>query len=284
MIRHLLIASLLSALLFGCRSSGKEIDWVLEDTETIKYSERRGKQIQIKYSESNSGLIPVTDTSMVVETYRDTLLMESITYDIKNGKKIKWRHTINKFNQDGTTRMETDSVNGSLRRQSRVFYENGRVQRLEELTIDREYNDALQMVGADTTRSTYIYIYDQLGNCIKTMCVTKDELSSALTGTNRYDTSITYKHFNEQFLETKSITARHGDTTAIRKSDYDEHGREIRMFAWSDEFGLAMFEYRYDEHGNPDSVIYMFNEIAELTLTEYDSLDRPVTKKRFKRY
>ena len=90
-------------VIFSCSSEKKnELDnWEPISTERIEHATWRGQNIQVIYSTANAGLLSSVDTSLKVEIYHDSLLLEEIDYDIYSGDTTKWSHHINQFNSTG---------------------------------------------------------------------------------------------------------------------------------------------------------------------------------------
>ena len=140
----------------------------------------------------------------------------------------------------------------------------------------------MELIGADTTRSTILNVYNEMGKCFKLISISNDPLSSALAGTSKYDTSITHKRFSDQFLEIGSITVTRGDTTAYSRIERDTLGREVAIMEYSPKGGLFTLNYKYDARGNQISELATFDEDVTLTLTEFDTLNRPILRKSLK--
>jgi YD repeat-containing protein len=281
LIRNIPIACVISVFTWACTVPATERNWILEHSEIIEHHEQPGKKIQTVYSTMYSGPISWNDSSMIVQQYVDSLLIDEVEYQVENGRPIVRRHQLKEYNADGTVSMEIDSIDGSLRSRRLYFYEDGKLRRLERLIVLPDYDGEMQIVGMDTTRSTLIYLYDETGKPGRVIAIEKDELASALHGTVKYDTSVTYKQFDAGSRETLSFEVTDGDTTFTRRIDYDSLGRTIAELEVSVQSGLTAMKFEYDTRGNRVSERFITDELESLTTTEYDSLNRPIKRSSF---
>ena len=285
LIRNILIACVISVFLWACTMPATDRDWILEHTEIIEHHEQAGKKIQMIYatiySTMYSGAIGWYDTSMIVRRYADSLLIDEVEYGAKNGRSIIRRHQVKEYNADGTVSMEIDSIDGALLSREMYVYEDGKLRRQERLLIIPDYNGEMQTVGMDTSRTTLIYVYDETGKPGRVIAIEKDELTSALQGTIKCDTTVTYKQFDAGSRETLSFEVTDGDTTYTRRLDYDSLGRTIAELTVSDKSGVTVMKFQYDTRGNQVSELFITNEMESLTTTEFDSLHRPIKRSFF---
>lgn len=284
MFRYFILTIIIALPSCSLKNKGELPDWILENSELIEHTEISNQKIQIVYSTLNIGDLRILDTSIVVQTFRDTLLFEEINYNIKNGDSIKWSRHINEYNANGLVINEIDSVNGLLRFQSMNFYKNRKIQRSEIMTNFPNYNDSIEMINSDTMRSTFIsfYNYNTLGKCNMMMAVNKDELSFKLTGSTKYDTTLTFNQFDEQSNQIGSVTLINGDTTSMSRAEFDNFGRKTSFITADMEFGATTFRYEYDEQGNKTSELFISDDFKNLILTKYDRLNRPIIRKKYR--
>ena len=270
-------------IFFSCsvNEQNEQDNWELDSSETIQHIELENQKIQVIYSTLNTGVLSFIDTSLVVQTFEDTLLIEEINYNLVDGDTSKWAHHINRYNSSGQLKEEIDSVDGALRHHSMNFYEQTKLVRSEYLTIIPDYNDMMELVGTDTMKSELLSFYDELGRCSRVIALSKDELTSELTGTLKIDSTLIFNQFDDQNRKIASITLTNGDTTSISKTEYDQYGREIKIIDASLKFGGNSYQYEYDERGNVTSEL-MINEFSLLIRTEYDMQNRPVKRQTYR--
>lgn len=268
----------------SCTSKTQDVldEWSLERSEQIEHQKKGNLKYQTIYSAFNSGSISFTDTTVIVQKYKDSLLIEEVEYNIESGDSTKWRHHINGYNANGLIVNETDSVNGSLRHQNSNFYKENRIQRSEFISIMPDYNESMELTGTDTVSSIVHSYYDEAGRCIRVMALSKDRLSSKLTGIDKFDSTLTFNQFDEQSNKIGSITLVNGDTSSISKRQYDEFGRETSIGDASLQFGTSKLSYVYDEKGNRTSELLISDNFTELTVTQFDELNRPIIRKTYK--
>ena len=282
MTRIIQLVSLL--FLWSCNSTSSELfiqeDWLLDYTATIEYYEAGNQKTQVIYTNFDSGIPSATDTSIIIETYRDTLLLERAQYDVTKGDTLKWGHSLNKYNADGKLIEEIDSLYGILRRQAINFYQYDQLLRTKLLSITPAYNDAMEVEGLDTVRSEFSFFYDETGNCIQTISTSKDKLASALTETTKVDSTLTFNQFDNLKRIIGSITVVNGDTTEFTGTQYDEDGR-VKEETNASINGLMLYQYEYDERGNVTSKLIVSEGFGDLTKSVYDEQNRPVLRQTY---
>lgn len=271
-------------IFFSCSSNKQdELDnWELSSSEMIQHNERENQKFQVVYSTLNTGILSFIDTTLVIQTFKDTLLIEEIHYNIEDGDSTKWSHHINRYNSSGQLTEEIDSVDGALRHHSLNFYNENKLVRSEYLVIIPDYNDMMELVGTDTMKSEVLSFYDELGTCTRVIALSIDELSSQLTGTTKIDSTLTFNQFDYQNRKIATVTLMNGDTTSMSRTEYDEKGREIKMVDASLEFGANSFQFEYDERGNVITKLTISDDFSELIRTEFDELNRPLKRQTYR--
>ena len=280
MIRILQLALL--SLLISCNSIAQDelSDYKLESTDMIQHQKKGDSKIQIEYSTLIVEGMNITDTSVMIQNFKDTLLTEEIEYNLVNGDSIKWAHVIKSYNPDGFLTEVIDSLDGSLRRHEVHFYENGDLVRSDFLTVIPRYNNQIVQTNSDTMRSTVYCFYNKNGEHFKSISVSKNELS-VLTGTVQYDSTVTFNTFDEYGNIVLRTSLTNGDTTNISRTDYDKLGREILIIDGSIEFGITTMEFKYDQSGNEIYELINSGGYKSLTITSYDSQNRPIKRKNY---
>lgn len=56
---------------------------------------RGNKKIQVVYSSMNTIMLSFVDTSVVVQVFKDTLILKEIHYNLEDEYSSKWSHHIN---------------------------------------------------------------------------------------------------------------------------------------------------------------------------------------------
>ncbi|MEQ8556407.1 MAG: hypothetical protein RIC06_06280 [Cyclobacteriaceae bacterium] len=271
-------------IFFFCSSKEQteQANWELENTETIEHFQQGNQKIQVIYSTLNTGLFYFTDTSIVVQTFNDTLLVEEIHYNLEDGDSTIWSRHINRYNSSGLLTEEIDSMDGALRHHSVNFYEQNKLVRSEYLDILPNYNDMMELVGTDTMKSEVLSFYDEHGRCTRVIALNIDELSSALTGTTKIDSTLTFNQFDDNNRKIGSVTLFDGDTTSMSRTVYDEQGREIKMIDASLELGANSIQFEYDERGNVKTELMISDDFKQLIRTEYNEQNRPVKRETYR--
>lgn len=271
-------------LFFSCSLSEQteQGNWELDNSETIEHFEEENQKAQVISTTYNTQLSNFVDTSIIVQKFEDTLLIEEIQYNLEDGDSTKWSHHFNRYNSSGQLTEEIDSVNSALRQRSLNFYEQNRLFRTELLVIIPEYNEMMELVGTDTIKSEVLSFYDELGRCAKVIALSKNELASELTGTPKIDSTLTFNQFDDQNRKIASVTLANGDTTSMYRTEYDEYGREIKTVDTSLEFGVTSFQFEYDERGNVTSELMISDDFSQLTRTEYDEQNRPIKRQTYR--
>lgn len=279
MTRYILPILLLSV--FSCTSNtqDQETDWKLRNTEDIFHSEKGNEKTQVIYSTQHTGTSRYTDTSIVVQQYMDTLLLEEISYNVEDGDTIKWSHTVNRYNSDGLLVEEIDSTNGRLMHHVLKFYQNSKLQRSESLYVIPNYNDKGELTAPDTARSIIYPYYDSDNRLVSGMTLTRDELSFQLAGITKFDTTFFFYQFDSLGNNIRSIGIVNGDTTSLTMSEYDELHREVKLVMASLDLGIFTTISEYDDRGNIISQHDISEAFSILTLTEFDEQNRPVIQK-----
>ena len=268
----------------SCSSSeqSEQDNWELESTETIEHFQKGNQKIQVIYSTLNTGLLNFQDTSIIVTTFRDSLILEEIQYNLEDGDSSVWSRHINTYNSSGQLTQEIDFVDGSLRNKSLNFYDKDKLVRTELLAIIPDYNEMMELIGADTMKSEVFSFYDDLGRCSRVLALSKDELYSALTGTTRIDSTLTFNEFDNQNRNIQSLTLVNGDRTGITKIEYDELGRELKVKTVSIDIGTNSLQFEYDDRGNVTSKLMISDVFKQLIRTEYDEQNRPVKRETYR--
>ncbi len=270
--------------LFSCatKSQNDRPVYSLKSSETIEYIDNGVHKIQIVYSTLYAGLHTIYDTSIVLQHYKDALLLEEIHYNIENGDSVKWHHYISRYDSNNVLVAEIDSIDGSLRYQNLFFYDNAKLHYSEHLAIFPKYNETMELIGTDTMRSTVYSFYNNEGQCDKVMELSKNELASELFGDIRYDTTLTFNEFDERSNRINSVSLQSGDTTSITKMEYDQLNRETKFIDASFEFGVSTIKYEYDERGNTIADLYISDDFSQRTEIEYDETNRPIKRREFR--
>ncbi|WKK77633.2 hypothetical protein QYS49_11335 [Marivirga salinae] len=262
-------------------SKGQSIldNWDLKWTETFDHIKNGNERIKIIYSSfnTNTELIKLIDTSVIVRKYQDALFLEKIHYKLENGDSIKWQHQINRYNKTSQLVEEIDSVDGLIQEHKINFYKNTELRRTEYLSIRPDYNDQMEIVDVDTVQLEILKYYDEKGKCNRIVTLNK----SKLKGRNKIDTTVTYNKFDLKNRLIGAINIQENDTISTTKFQYDELGREIKQ-THSSLHGSNSFEYEYDKQGNVISELIEVGKYTTLILTEFDDQNQPVIRKTFR--
>ncbi len=273
-------------LFFSCtpNDSAEQDGWVLDSSEIIEHQEYDNRKIQVIYSTGNTDLLKDYDTSVVVQTFRDTLLLEEIHYNLIDGDSTKWSQRINRYNSSGLLIEEINSSDRALQYHHLYSYEQEKLIRTESVSILPNYNDMMEITRLDTLRSVSHQFYNTEGKCTRSITLSKDELTYELTGTTKLDTVKTFNQFDSKGNKVQSFSTQFGDTTFISRSEFDTYNREVTNVTYSAEYGLSTMKYQYDKRGNVISEITVSADFSHRILTEYDKQNRPISRKTYIRF
>jgi hypothetical protein len=281
MIKYIKLVSFIFLLSCSEQEQNELDNWELTDTDIIEHLENRNQKIEIIYSTWNKGALNFNDTSLVVKTFTDTLLNEEVNYNIEDGDTIKWRHQINLYNSADQLTEEIDSVRGEIRSHHLHFYKENQLVRSENLFTFPLYNDHMEQIGTDTSRSVTLSFYNNQGKCDRVISMKKNELLSALEGTLKFDSTFTFNQFDDQGRRIGAISLMNGDTISMYRTEYNELGQKTKMIDASLEFGRTTFQFEYDKNGNVISELMLSDDYADLILTDYDDQNRPIKKRTY---
>lgn len=278
---------LLITLIFisSCSSENREelSNWTLETVEEIEYLNTSPQRTQVIYSESRAYLSSSIDTILKIQSYSDDLLLEEIEYNLYSGDTLKWSHHINRYDTSGLLLEEIDSVNGTLRHYTINHYEKSRIERSQNLDLIPNYDDMMEVIGADTFKSEAQNFYDRAGRLFKVITISNDEDYLRLTGKTKLDSTVTVFDFDSKDRRVSSYTLVAGDTTFISKTEYDQYDRVTKVIDGGIHTGLNIYEYEYDEKGNRTSELLLTDYLKELIRTEYDEYNRPIKRSIYRK-
>ncbi|MFY0628632.1 MAG: hypothetical protein JXR07_20205 [Reichenbachiella sp.] len=282
MIRYIQLAFTFSIL--SCSSNNENLlsEWELYNTEVIEYSQQGNKKIQTIYSTRNTQTLGSSDSSVIIQHFKDTLLVEKVQYNLEHGDSIKWLHVINRYNTDRLLIERIDSLDGSFFHQSLYSYLNGQLLRSEFLAIVPTYNKAKELINTDTTRTVVHSYYNDNGKCIKVMALVKNELLTKNTRTIKFDTTLTFIEVDKNGNDIQAVSTSKGDTTSLTKTEYDEFNRKVKFIETSLQFGTNTLKYEYDDNGNRTSELLNSDGFNELIITDFDEQNRPINRNTYR--
>ncbi|MEQ9230933.1 MAG: hypothetical protein RIF46_09620 [Cyclobacteriaceae bacterium] len=262
------------------------MDYVLESTEIIEHYEFGNQKIQTIYKSLNTGLLTFLDTSVVFQFYDDSLLLEEIQYDLKDGDSTKWSHKILTYNTFGQIASEVDSLEGYLMSRSIYYYQGNKEMKADFFMARPKYDESMNKIGWQINESTILSFYNDSGQCFKTVGLSKNELASEFFG-ETYDSTITFHKYDDQQNRIKSISLEGTDTTNIITVEYDKQNRERVLISKvkgidSLTVGNSKHHYEYDERNNRIREHIIFGDYEDLMIIYYDQLNRPIKREYYR--
>ena len=279
-----LILSILVLISFCSSEIGNESgNWTLERVEEIEHLNTSPQRTQVIFSESRTYLSSSIDTILRIQSYSDGILLEEIEYNLYSGDTLKWSHHINRYDTSGLLLEEIDSVNGTLRHYTINHYEKSRIERSKNLDLIPNYDDMMEVIGADTFKSEVLNFYDRAGRLFKVITIRNDDDYLRLNGKTKLDSTVTFFDFDSKDRRVSSYSIVVGDTTFISKTEYDQYDRVTKVIDGGIHTGLNIYEYEYDEKGNRTSELLITDYLKELIRTEYDEFNRPIKRSIYRK-
>lgn len=282
MIRYFKIAIVTILLSCSAKEQNDIHNWEISNTEMFEHLESGNHRYQLIYSIMNFSQMAFIDTSLIVKTYKDSLLLEEVHYNLVEGDTIKWSHHINRYNSENQLIEEIDSVNGLLQNHSLYFYQLENLVRSDYLFLFSNYNEGMELIGIDTLKSEVLSFYDEQGKCIKLVSLSKNQVASELFEAEKIDTTFTFNQFDEFNREVGSYSLLNRDTISMSRTEYDNYGRELMKIMVSKELGRITVQFKYDENGNMISELTLSDKFNELILTEFDEQNRPIKRETYR--
>ena len=93
--------------------------------------------------------------------------------------------------------------------------------------------------------------------------ISRNDLASELTGVKRFDSTSTFKEFDQRSNHIKNVSVTNGDTTGVDFFQYDEYNRLIKHRSASLDFGTSSYETIYGIEGNAITEIFTSDEFYQ---------------------
>ncbi|MTI22764.1 hypothetical protein E1176_17160 [Fulvivirga sp. RKSG066] len=262
-------------------SESNKPKWKQVRTESIQYIPQQGDLTKILISTFDTGGELVTDTTIIYQAFKDTLLIEEIKFNLFMGDTTKWRHRVMQYDINGNKIHEIDSVNGTLRGKYSYYFEKGLLTKSNTLGLIPQLevvNGQMKTNGFDTIQFERFEYYDS-GINHKTITVEENKLKSKLTQNVSFDTTYTFHEYDGSNRLQRSISVVDSDTTSISVFEYDESGNEIKFILATESDGFHIIQSKFDELNNKVSETFQDDVMTQRTEFIYENNGRVIQRK-----
>jgi len=280
-MKKYLLLLLLSSVIACSKPTKLNSEYIFIESETIEYISFENQIVQLIKSSRSDGQKLITDSVIVIKTYKLGKVVEEKEYRVEQGDSTIQKEVSRKYDLNDNLVSESESVHGLYSNKSKYQYEDGKEVLVENLDIlyHRDYSKpTLDIIGADTIRSTVYSYYDEKGRRFKTKGIIIEKLLDGVYESSTPDTSFSYHYFDKNGNNINTVTTRYRDTVSVYQAEFSDSNELLGVTIISDEFGTSSTRYEYDEKGNKSSEIFTIAGIPERTDFEYDAKNRVVNR------